>query len=63
MAQFSRIEVVQQMKELGMVPLFYHHDIEVAKAVLKACFSPTRQTISFPRVMPVYNNFLVNICI
>ena len=26
------------MKETGMVPVFYHADIEIAKAVLKACY-------------------------
>lgn len=26
------------MKETGMVPVFYHNDIEVAKNVLKACY-------------------------
>ena len=35
MAQYTRLEVVQQMKESGMVPLFYHKNINVAKAVLK----------------------------
>jgi 2-dehydro-3-deoxyphosphogluconate aldolase/(4S)-4-hydroxy-2-oxoglutarate aldolase len=38
MAQFTRIEVAQTMKESGMVPLFFHSDVEVAKKVLKACF-------------------------
>ena len=31
MAQFTRIEVAQTMKESGMVPLFFHSDVEVAK--------------------------------
>ena len=26
------------MKETGMVPVFYHSDIEVAKNVVKACY-------------------------
>ena len=26
------------MKETGMVPVFYHADLETAKAVLKACY-------------------------
>ncbi len=38
MARFSRIEVAQMMKETGMVPVFYHQDIEVCKAVVKACY-------------------------
>lgn len=47
MAQFSRIEVVQQMKESGMVPLFYHPDIEVAKSVLKACYDGGARLMEF----------------
>ena len=38
MAQFTRIEVAQTMKESGMVPLFFHSDVSVAKKVLKACY-------------------------
>ena len=38
MARFSRIEVALKMKETGMVPVFYHKDIEVCKAVVKACY-------------------------
>ena len=37
MAQFSRLEVAQVMKETGMIPLFFHNDIELSKKVLKAC--------------------------
>lgn len=47
MAQFSRIEVVQQMKESGMVPLFYHSDSEVVKAVLKACYDGGARLMEF----------------
>ncbi|MFZ4456563.1 MAG: bifunctional 4-hydroxy-2-oxoglutarate aldolase/2-dehydro-3-deoxy-phosphogluconate aldolase [Bacteroidales bacterium] len=38
MARFSKIEVISAMKETGMVPVFYHKDIEVAKNVVKACY-------------------------
>ena len=38
MARFSRIEVALKMKETGMVPVFYHPDIEVCKEVVKACY-------------------------
>jgi len=37
MARFTRIEVVLKMKETGMIPVFYHSDVETAKQVLKAC--------------------------
>ena len=38
MARFSRIEVCSKMLETGMVPIFYHADLEVSKQVLKACY-------------------------
>lgn len=38
MARFSKIEVIAQMKSTGMVPVFYHADIEVAKKVMVACY-------------------------
>lgn len=38
MARFSRIEVALKMKETGLVPLFYHTDLEVYKKVLEACY-------------------------
>lgn len=38
MARFSRIEVAQTMNKTGMVPVFYHQDLEVCKAVVKACY-------------------------
>lgn len=47
MAQYSRIQVVQQMEESGMVPLFYHPDIEVAKSVLKACYDGGARLMEF----------------
>ncbi|WP_421762644.1 bifunctional 4-hydroxy-2-oxoglutarate aldolase/2-dehydro-3-deoxy-phosphogluconate aldolase [Ekhidna sp.] len=39
MARFTRIEVVLKMKETGMVPVFYHKDIDMCKEVLKACYT------------------------
>ena len=38
MARFSRIEVALTMKETGMIPVFYHSQIETVKQVLKACY-------------------------
>jgi 2-dehydro-3-deoxyphosphogluconate aldolase/(4S)-4-hydroxy-2-oxoglutarate aldolase len=37
--KFSKLQVLSVMKETGMVPVFYHSDIEVAKNVLKACYA------------------------
>jgi len=38
MAKYTRIEVYQAMKATGVVPVFYHADIDVCKAVVKACY-------------------------
>lgn len=38
MAKFSRTKVYQTMIDTGIVPVFYHHDIETAKQVVKACY-------------------------
>jgi len=36
--RFSKLHVLTAMKETGIVPVFYHSDIEVAKNVVKACY-------------------------
>lgn len=38
MAKFSRLDVCSQMIETGIVPVFYHSDLETAKNVIKACY-------------------------
>jgi 2-dehydro-3-deoxyphosphogluconate aldolase/(4S)-4-hydroxy-2-oxoglutarate aldolase len=38
MAKFSRLKVYQTMEEIGIIPVFYHSDIDVAKQVVKACY-------------------------
>ncbi len=38
MAKFDKIAVLNKMAEAPVVPVFYHKDIETAKAVLKACY-------------------------
>lgn len=38
MAKYNKIQVLSAMKETGMVPVFYHADPEIAKAVVKACY-------------------------
>ncbi|MRT93913.1 bifunctional 4-hydroxy-2-oxoglutarate aldolase/2-dehydro-3-deoxy-phosphogluconate aldolase [Ancylomarina sp. 16SWW S1-10-2] len=47
MARFSRIEVALKMKETGMIPVFFHSDIEVCKNVLKACYSGGARLFEF----------------
>ncbi len=38
MARFNKIQVLSVMKSTGMVPVFYHSDVETAKQVVKACY-------------------------
>lgn len=47
MARFSRIEVAIKMKSTGLVPLFYHPDIEMGKKVLKACYDGGARLLEF----------------
>jgi 2-dehydro-3-deoxyphosphogluconate aldolase / (4S)-4-hydroxy-2-oxoglutarate aldolase len=47
MAKFSRIEVALAMKETGIVPVFYHPDAEVCKAVVKACYGGGLKVFEF----------------
>ncbi|NME66774.1 bifunctional 4-hydroxy-2-oxoglutarate aldolase/2-dehydro-3-deoxy-phosphogluconate aldolase [Flammeovirga aprica] len=38
MSKYTRIEVFNKMGETGMVPVFFHPNVEVAKQVLKATY-------------------------
>lgn len=47
MAQFTRIEVATEMEKTGLVPLFYHSDLEISKKVLKACYNGGARLMEF----------------
>ena len=47
MAQYSRIAVAQQMKETGIVPVFYHADLQTCKDILKACYDGGARVFEF----------------
>ena len=47
MSQFSRIEVAALMKETGLVPLFYHPDVDLGKKILNACYNGGARLIEF----------------
>ena len=47
MAQFTRLELVQIMKDTGMVPLFYNKDIEICKKVITACYKGGSRLLEF----------------
>ena len=37
--KFNKIQTLTTLSATGMVPVFYHKDVEVAKNVLKACYA------------------------
>lgn len=47
MARFNRIQVAQKMAKQGMVPLFYHGDIELSKEILRACYQGGAHLLEF----------------
>ncbi|MEN9443475.1 MAG: hypothetical protein RIS47_365 [Bacteroidota bacterium] len=47
MSRFTRIQVALKMGETGMIPVFYHKDIEVCKQVLKACYEGGARLFEF----------------
>jgi len=47
MAQFTRIEVAQRMKETGLVPLFYNQDVQLCKNIVKACYDGGARLFEF----------------
>lgn len=47
MARFTRLEVYQAMLESGLVPLFYHPEIEVSRSVVKACADGGARVLEF----------------
>lgn len=38
MARFTRIQVTAKMAETGMIPVFFHKDVEICKQVISACY-------------------------
>lgn len=47
MAQYSRLKVAKVMKETGLVPLFYHHDLDECKKIVKACYNGGARLLEF----------------
>lgn len=43
----DRIKVIQLMEEQGLVPLFFHPNVEVAKQVLNACYDGGARLLEF----------------
>lgn len=47
MARFTRIEVALKMAECGMIPVFYHKDLEICKNVVKAAYQGGARVFEF----------------
>ena len=47
MARFKRLQVLNTIVDVGLVPVFYHPDAEVAKQVTAACASGGARVVEF----------------
>lgn len=47
MARFDRLTVLNTMVELGLVPVFYNADVEVAKKIVTACAAGGAKVVEF----------------
>jgi len=47
MAQYTRHQVISEMQESSLVPLFYHKDAALAKKVLAACYKGGARLLEF----------------
>jgi 2-dehydro-3-deoxyphosphogluconate aldolase/(4S)-4-hydroxy-2-oxoglutarate aldolase len=47
MARYKRLETLQMMKEIGMIPVFYHADSDVARNVACACADGGARVVEF----------------
>jgi len=47
MSKFNRLQVYQAMESTGIVPVFYHKDVEVCKSIVKACYDGGARVFEF----------------
>jgi 2-dehydro-3-deoxyphosphogluconate aldolase/(4S)-4-hydroxy-2-oxoglutarate aldolase len=47
MARFTRIQVALKMAEAGMIPVFFHNDVETCKQVIAACYKGGAKVFEF----------------
>jgi 2-dehydro-3-deoxyphosphogluconate aldolase/(4S)-4-hydroxy-2-oxoglutarate aldolase len=47
MARFSRLEVYNEILRVGILPIFYHPDFNIARSVIEACASGGAQAFEF----------------
>ena len=39
MARFTRVDVITRIRQIGIIPIFYHKDEEICRNVIKACYA------------------------
>lgn len=47
MAKFQRLVVLNAIERIGMIPVFYHPDLETAKAIVSACAAGGAEVVEF----------------
>ena len=47
MARYKRLETLTTMKQIGLIPVFYHSDAAVAQQVLAACADGGARVVEF----------------
>jgi len=47
MARFTRLDVLNTMVNTGLVPVFYHGDVETAKKIVQACAAGGTRCVEF----------------
>jgi 2-dehydro-3-deoxyphosphogluconate aldolase/(4S)-4-hydroxy-2-oxoglutarate aldolase len=47
MPRFARLAVLNTMIDVGVIPVFYHHDVETAKKIIQACSAAGLKAIEF----------------
>jgi len=47
MAKYTRIQVAETMRSTGIVPVFYHEDLEICKKVINACYEGGARVFEF----------------
>lgn len=47
MSRYKRLDLLCMMKQIGMIPVFYHSDFETAKNVIYACVDGGARVVEF----------------
>jgi len=47
MSRYRRLETLTLMKQIGMIPVFYHPDFEIARDVVCACADGGARLVEF----------------